>query len=439
MAPDAAGLPPQVGPRGDAALPTTTDADVVVVGAGPGGAAAAAHLAAMGRDVVLLEKDAFPRDKVCGDGLTPRVIRELLDLGMVDEAHGRVDGWATQKGLRIHGGHTVMELPWPELDDWPGWGATATRKVFDEAVARLAQRRGARLHEGVTVTGPVWRDPSERRVAGVTWRDADDREGVVRAPVVIAADGASGSMARALGLKRREDRPMAVAARTYYRSSRSDDPWISSFLDLRDAEGDLLSGYGWIFPLDDGTLNVGLGLLSTSKEFQGVSYRKLLESWAGGLEDEWETTPANRTDRIRSGPIPMGFNRTPLHQRGVLLVGDSGGMVNPFNGEGISYAMEAAKLAAEVVDGALDRRRTADLDAYDAELRQRWGGYYTLGKVFAELVGHPAVMHVCTEYGMPNRPLMELVLKLMAHLTDARPSDAKDVIINTLQRLAPAA
>jgi menaquinone-9 beta-reductase len=422
-----------------APLGPVTVADVVVVGAGPGGAAAAAHLAARGRDVVLLEKDRFPRDKVCGDGLTPRVIKELLDLGMVDEAHGRVDGWATQQGLRIHGGRTVMELPWPELDDWPSWGGTATRKVFDEAVARTAQRRGATLHEGITVTGPLWRDRAASRVAGVTWRDGDGREGEVRAPIVIAADGASGAMAKHLGSHRRKDRPMAVAARTYYRSPKADDPWISSYLDLQDADGNLLSGYGWVFPLDDGTVNVGLGLLSTSKDFQAVSYRKLLQSWAGGIADEWDTTEDNRTDAIRSGPIPMGFNRTPLHQRGVLLVGDSGGMVNPFNGEGISYAMEAAALAAEVADEALTVRRTTVLDRYDAELRRRWGGYYTLGKVFAELVGNPTVMRVCTEYGMPYRPLMELVFKLMAHLTDREPADTKDVIINTLQRLAPAA
>jgi menaquinone-9 beta-reductase len=420
-------------------LDEITHADVVVSGAGPGGAAAAAHLAGLGHDVVLLEKDRFPRDKVCGDGLTPRVVGELLELGMVDEAHGRVDGWATQRGLRIHGGSTVMELPWPQLDDWPSWGATATRKVFDEAVARRAQASGAQLHEGHAVTGPVWRDATESRVSGLRWRDQEGREGEVLAPVVIAADGASGPLGKHLGVTRRTDRPMAVAARTYYRSSRADDDWISSFLDLTDAGGDLLSGYGWVFPLDDGTINVGLGLLSTSKEFQAVSYRKLLESWAGGMADEWETTEANRTGPVRSGPIPMGFNKTPLHQRGVLLVGDAGGMVNPFNGEGISYAMEAARLAAEVVDGALTTKRTADLDAYDHLLRQRWGGYYTLGKVFAELVGHPAVMHVCTTYGMPVRPLMELVLKLMAHLTDRSPSDAKDVVINTLSRLAPAA
>jgi menaquinone-9 beta-reductase len=414
-------------------------ADVVVVGAGPGGAAAAAHLAARGHDVIMLEKDRFPRDKVCGDGLTPRVVKELLDLGLTDEAHGRVDGWATQKGLRIHGGTTVMELPWPTLDDWPGWGATATRKVFDETLARHAQSRGAKLFEGVAVTGPVWRDQTETRVAGVAWRDGDGRTGEVRAPIVVAADGAGGPLAKHLGSPRRSDRPMAVAARTYYRSPKADDDWISSFLDLKDGEGNLLSGYGWVFPLDDGTINVGLGLLSTSKEFQAVSYRKLLSSWATGIADEYGTTEDNRTDRIRSGPIPMGFNRTPLHQRGVLLVGDSGGMVNPFNGEGISYAMEAAALAADVIDGALVTKRTSDLDRYDQELRQRWGGYYTLGKVFAELVGNPAVMHVCTTYGMPYRPLMELVFKLMAHLTDRQPSDTKDVIVNTLQRLAPAA
>jgi len=232
---------------------------------------------------------------------------------------------------------------------------------------------------------------------------------------------------------------MAVAARTYYRSPRADDEWISSFLNLTDAEGTLLSGFGWVFPLDDGTINVGLGLLSTSKDFRGVSYRKLLSSWTTGIAEEYGTTEANRTDRIRSGPVPMGFNRTPLHQRGVLLVGDSGGMVNPFNGEGISYAMEAAALAADVVDGAMTTKRTSDLDLYDHALRQRWGGYYTLGKVFAELVGNPQVIHICTTYGMPYRPLMELVFKLMAHLTDRDPSDAKDVLINTLQRLAPAA
>ncbi len=412
-------------------------ADAVVVGAGPGGATAAAHLADAGREVVLIDKDTFPREKVCGDGLTPRVVRELEHLGLDAEAAGEPAGWARQRGLRIHGGSTVMELPWPALDDWPAHGLTCTREVYDHRLVQVAGERGATVWEGTTVDGPLWRDGEGGRVAGVRWsRDGD--EGEVRAPVVIAADGASGGLARQLGLHRRDDRPMAVAIRTYYASPRADDDWISSFLDLRDEDGDLLSGYGWIFPLDDGTLNVGLGLLDTSASFGNVSYRRMLDAWAGGLAGDWGTTADARRGSVLSGPIPMGFNRTPLHRDGVLLVGDAAGMVNPFNGEGISYAMESARLAAEVTDEALARRSTAVLDRYDAELRRRWGGYYRLGGWFAELVGHPEVMRVCTTYGMPYRPLMELVLKLMAHLTDRRPADAKDALINSLQRLAPA-
>lgn len=424
------------------ALPDpVTVVDVVVVGAGPGGAAAAAHLADAGLDVLVLEKEHFPRDKVCGDGLTPRVVHELLELGLVDEAHGRVDGWATQRGLRIHGGSTVMELPWPELDDWPSWGATCTRSVFDQTIARTAEHRGAVLHEGVTATDVLWHGEDQQRVGGVRWwhRDSDQR-GEVHAAVTIAADGASGKLARQIGLHRRKDRPMAVAARGYWQSPRADDDWISSYLDLTNADGELLSGYGWIFPLDDGTLNVGLGLLDTSAGFRGTNYRRMLTEWATGLADQWGTTPDAQQGRLMTSPIPMGFNRTPLHHRGLLLVGDSGGFVNPFNGEGISYAMEAGRVAAEVVDQAVTARRTDVLDRYDEELRQRrWGGYYTLGRLFTHVVGNPTMMRICTEYGMPYRPLMELVLKLMAHLTDEHPSDGKDLVLNTLQRLAPAA
>src|SRR5690606_31876178 len=155
-----------------------------------------------------------------------------------------------------------------------------------------------------------------------------------RAPVVVASDGASSKLGVAAGLHRRTDRPMAVAARGYWRSPMADDPWISSFLDLQDADGALLSGYGWVFPLDDGLLNVGLGLLNTSKDFRNTNYRRMLQAWAGGMADRWGTTPeAQVGGRLRTSPIPMGFNRTPLHHKGLLLVGDSGGMVNPFNGE----------------------------------------------------------------------------------------------------------
>jgi menaquinone-9 beta-reductase len=279
-------------------------ADVVVVGAGPGGSAAAAHLAARGRDVIVLEKDTFPRDKVCGDGLTPRVIRELLDLGLEDEAHGRAPGFKRNKGLRINGGHTTMELPWPELEDWPDWGGCSTRMVFDETIARTAVRRGAILAQGHAATRPLWRDAAESRVTGVAWKARDGREGEVLAPVVIAADGAGGPMAKHLGVQRRAgaaDGGRSTGLLPLATSRRRMDQLLPRS-DRRRRQPAVRLRLG--LPLDDGTINVGLGLLSTSREFQAVSYRKLLESWATGMAaDEWGTTPgAGGTDPLRSDP-----------------------------------------------------------------------------------------------------------------------------------------
>jgi flavin-dependent dehydrogenase len=133
-----------------------THADAVVVGAGPAGSAAATFLAQAGHDVVLLEKERFPRVKVCGDGLTPRAVKALRALGLDDEAEGGVEGWDRQQGLRMYGGGVVLDLPWPELDSWPSHSLTATRELFDETLARNAVKAGAQLWEETEVTGPVY-------------------------------------------------------------------------------------------------------------------------------------------------------------------------------------------------------------------------------------------------------------------------------------------
>ena len=151
----APGDTPVAGPGAPSRPALTEDADVIVVGAGPAGSATAAYLARAGVDVLLLEKASFPREKVCGDGLTPRAVKALVGMGVpVDEQ----DGWVRNKGLRIIGGGVRLELPWPELSSYPGYGLVRTRLDFDEILARTAQKAGARLLEGVTVTGPVLDD-----------------------------------------------------------------------------------------------------------------------------------------------------------------------------------------------------------------------------------------------------------------------------------------
>jgi geranylgeranyl reductase family protein len=416
--------------------PPADEADVIVVGAGPAGATTAFYLAQSGLDVLLLEKSRFPREKVCGDGLTPRAVKSLVGMGI---KVGEQDGWVRNKGLRVIGAGLRLEMPWPELSSYPGYGLVRTRHDMDEALARRAEQAGARLLEGVTVTGPV-RDERSGRITGVAAKAADDGgERTYRARVVVAADGNSSRLSVAMGLRKRDDRPLGVAVRTYYTSPRHDDDYLESWLDLWDGDR-LLPGYGWIFGMGDGTSNIGLGLLNTSAAFGHTDYHALLRKWLKGMPAEWGFTEENRTAPIRGAALPMGFNRTPHYHQGLLLVGDAGGMVNPFNGEGIAYAMESGEILARTITQALARSRRADtervLAGYPHALSQEYGGYYTLGRVFVKLIGKPGLMRFATKHGMSRPALMRFALKLLANLTDPG-GDVSDRLVNGLSRLAP--
>jgi menaquinone-9 beta-reductase len=416
------------------------EADVIVVGAGPAGSATACFLARAGIDVLVLEKATFPREKVCGDGLTPRGVKALVRMGVPISEQ---DGWLQNKGLRIIGGGVRLELPWPELSSYPGYGLVRSRLDFDETLARTAQQAGARLLEGVTVTGPVLDEGG--RIIGVQARatgQPDDIERQYRARVVVAADGNSSRLSLAMGLGKRDDRPLGVAVRTYYTSPRHQDDYLESWLDLWDGDR-LLPGYGWIFGMGDGTSNVGLGMLNTSASFKNVDYRDLLRRWLAGMPAEWGYTEENRTEPVCGAALPMGFNRTPHYSRGLLLAGDAGGMVNPFNGEGIAYAMEAGEMAAQVIAQALarpDRAGTEQvLHGYPQALKDAYGGYYTLGRKFVRAIGDPRVMQFATKHGMPHPALMRFIMKLLANLTEVRGGDAADRVINALSKMTPAA
>ena len=417
------------------------EADVVVVGAGPGGSTAAYHLARHGLTVLLLEKTEFPREKVCGDGLTPRAVRQLVKLGVDTSPEA---GWLRNKGLRILGGGVRMELDWPDLASFPSYGLTRTRLDFDELLARQAQKAGAELLTRHNVTGPVLDDAG--RVVGVTAKTGGETVDF-RAPLVLAADGVSARLALSLGMAKRGDRPIGVAVRRYYRSpARHDDEYLESWLELRSREsGDkLLPGYGWIFGLGDGRVNVGLGVLNSSSAWGKTNFRAMLTDWLATTPPDWGMNDeANADGPILGAALPMGFNRVPHYTRGVMLVGDSGGMVNPFNGEGIAYAMESAELAAEFAVQALHRpagpERERVLRGYPLELKARYGGYYRLGHWFVKMIGHPQLMKFGTRHGLPRPVLMRFALKLMANLTDPRGGDAMDRIINGLSRVAPAA
>ena len=419
------------------------DADVIVVGAGPSGSSAAYWLATAGLDVIMVEKTSFPREKVCGDGLTPRGTRALIDMGIdVSESAG----WLHNRGLRVIGGGQRLHLDWPELTSFPSYGLVRPRADLDAMLARQATKAGAVLHEQITVVEPTL--DAAGRVIGVTGRNTDRETIEYRAPVVLACEGVSGKLAQRLGVHRNDKRPLGVAVRRYYTSPKTHDDYLESWLELWDGPpnaSNLLPGYGWIFGMGDGTVNAGLGVLNSSAGFQKTDYRAMLTAWLDHTPEEWGLREANATCPTRGAALPMGFNRTPHYVRGLLLVGDSGGSVNPFNGEGIPYAMESGKFAAEAVVQALARAegpsRERALQAYPERMRQEWGAYYRLGATFVKLIGNPKVMQACTRHGLPHPALMRFVLKLLANLTDppsVASADISDRVIAALTRITPA-
>jgi menaquinone-9 beta-reductase len=418
--------------RGSGAAGET--ADVIVVGAGPAGSAVSYYLATAGLDVVLLEKSHFPREKVCGDGLTPRAVKALTAMGVPLPEN---DGWLRNKGLRIIGGGGRIELDWPELSSYPGYGLVRARTDFDQILARHAEKAGARLLEGTAVTGPLL-DDRTGYITGVTTKEGRQFSG----RLVVAADGNSSRLSVAMGLHKREDRPLGVAVRSYYTSPRHDDDYLEAWLDLWDGTS-LLPGYGWVFGMGDGTSNVGVGLLNTSSGFGDIDYRDLLRRWLATMPAEWGFVEENRTQPIRGAALPMAFNRTPHYTRGLVLVGDAGGMVNPFNGEGIAYALESAEIAGRVITQALARTTAAGrelvLQAYPRQLKDAYGGYYTLGRVFVELIGKPSFMRFATKHGVKRPAVMRFSMKLLGNLTETRGGDAVDRLLNAVSKMTPAA
>jgi len=437
---------PSITPSGE----RVQSADVIIVGAGPAGSSTAAYLEMAGLDVLLLEKATFPREKVCGDGLTPRAVRELITLGIPTPEE---DGWIKNHGLRIVGGGVRLQLPWPDLASFPPYGLVRTRKDFDDILAKHAVKHGARLLESTNVTDPIL-DDRTGAIIGVRAKAMDDngRETGApllsfRAPLVVAADGNSSRLSMSMNRPRRDDRPLGVAVRTYYTSPRHDDDYLESWLELwsKNPSGDkvLLPGYGWIFGVGDGTSNVGLGILNTSAAFGKVDYKDILKRWVDTLPPEWAFNEETMTGPVRGAVLPMGFNRQPHYARGLLLVGDAGGMVNPFNGEGIAYAMESGRLAAEVIAQAFARQTDAGrekvLQSYPGVMKDALGGYYTLGRGFAKMIGNPEIMRLAVKYGLPRTTMMKFLLKIMANLAEPHGGDAGDRLINAMSKMTPSA
>jgi len=394
------------------AVPAATD--VLVVGAGPAGSAAAAWAARGGHDVVLADAAVFPRDKTCGDGLTPRAIAELDLLGLGDWARGL----ARNRGLRAAGFGREWQLPWPG-GAFPDHGSAVPRTELDARIREVALTGGATALDGARAVD-VERDGD--RVRAVVFESADDERFRVACRRLVVADGVRSPLGRLLGREWHRETAYGVAARGYVDSGRSDDEWISSHLELRGAEGELLSGYGWVFPLGAraGQVNIGVGTLATARRPAGVQLKSLLETYTDARRDEWRIEGPVRAPA--SALLPMGGAVSGVAGPNWALIGDAAGCVNPLNGEGIDYGLETGRMVAELL-GENDWTTV-----WPAVLRSHYGEAFSIARRLAGLLTLPRFLPLAGPVGMRSRALMTVALRVMGNLvTDAD----RDVVART--------
>ncbi|MGI8949224.1 MAG: geranylgeranyl reductase family protein [Ornithinimicrobium sp.] len=381
--------------------------DVMVVGAGPAGSAAATWAARLGHDVVLADAATFPRDKSCGDGLTPRAVAELADLGLDDWVRSHV----VNQGLRAHGFGQVLELPWPG-GSLPDSGSAVPRTELDDHLRTLALDAGATGVQGTRAVDVTW---DGDRIAGVVL-EQDGARHTVACRHVVVADGVRSQLGRVLGRQWHRDTVYGVAARSYVSSERSDDPWISSHLELRGLEGELLSGYGWIFPLGDGEVNIGVGTLATAKRPAHVQLRPLLQLYADARREEFGLSGALRAPT--SALLPMGGAVSGVAGANWALIGDAAGCVNPLNGEGIDYGLETGRLVAQTIH---DGQQLGA--AWPALLTEHYGEAFSIARRLAGLVTVPRVLPALGPVGMRSTWMMSLALRWMGNLVTDQDRD----------------
>jgi geranylgeranyl reductase family protein len=390
--------------------PAVEQRDVLVVGGGPAGAATAYWLAEAGHDVAVVERKTFPREKTCGDGLTPRAVKALHDMGLAD----KLEEFHRFDGLRARAHGITLELEWPDHPVYPKFGYVVRRRELDQFVAENAVKSGATLHQATEAKTPVLEDGF---VTGAVVRDREsgaDRS--IEARYVVIADGSNSRFGRALGTARDKSYPQGMAIRGYVESPMHDDPWIESSLDVRDRAGNSLPGYGWIFPVGDGSINVGVGLLSTFRDYKSVNTSHLIEEFVATLPDHWQVDESSVRTEPTGGRLPMAGSVNPKVGPTWIVVGDAAGSINPFNGEGIDYAYETGRMAADLLDEALTSGDALALQRYPQLLRDEYGLYFRVARAFAKVIGNPALMKELTRVGMQSRSLMEWVLAIMANL-----------------------
>jgi geranylgeranyl reductase family protein len=389
-------------------MPATADplsTDVLVIGGGPSGSSVATRLAEAGHDITLIEKRTEGRHKSCGDLLSPRAVNELGHLGIDPVAVGG----HKVRGVRMLHGAQRVEVPWPDHPEFPDHGIVCRRDILDDALRDQARAAGANVLMGHEATAPV----SDRGfVRGATVVTADGSIRDIAARFIVVADGASSRFGRGLGTSRKRKWPYVIAARTYFASSRHQEDLVETSLGLPDQHGNPIAGYGWVTPMGDGNVNVGVGVLSSHRDIKSLNTLKLLTAFSERIATDWRIDPAAAKKSPTRLRVPIGGSVGPKMGPTFLVIGDAAGAANPFNGDGLDAALFGGRLAADVLHEALTTGNSTTLQQYPMMINDELERYRKVGRLSARFLGRPSILKPALRLATRSDATLGAVLRI---------------------------
>ena len=360
----------------------------LIIGAGPAGCAAAYFLARQGVEVLLADQYTFPRDKACGDGVSPAGIRLLVRMGVLDPARLTAGERRLVKGIRVvapSGASVDLHYPWLSAQKGLDQGCVIPRRELDAMLVQRAVAVGATFLPGFRATEPVW---EAGRVAGMQGA-CDGRAMELRADIIIVATGCRLRLLRALGLCESAP-PSTIGVRGYLalQTSAFPEPYIHIHV-----QPTLLPDYAWIFPVNDQLVNVGVacarGWRQPDKDALTTLLSRFVAQNSGAAHRLAGAVPVGPP---MGAPLRADFLRRRTYAAGILVAGEAAGLVDPLTGEGIAFALQSGELAAQVAFRAL---ATGDFDrglaAYDRALKHRFASYFRFARQLRARLRDPHV------------------------------------------------
>ncbi len=384
--------------------------DLIIVGAGPAGSSAAIFARRAGLRPLLLDKETFPRDKICGDALSGKSVAVLRELDLLEKIC-KLPGALIQSIIFSSPDHTSfkIDLRTTKLKNNLK-GFVIRRQILDEFMFREAQAAGAETIENFVVTDLIF---DRDKVTGIIGKRRDShQEEKFYAPVVFGADGYNSTVARKLKLYRHDPKHWVVALRCYYENVAD----LGNQIELHYVD-EVIPGYFWIFPLENGFANVGIGMLHAYIKSRNIDLRRALRDTIKNPYFSDRFTDARPLEKPVGWNLPVGSIRRRSYGDGFMLLGDAAGLIDPFTGEGIGNAMYSAKYAIQTILDAHEKNdySAQSLSRYEDNLWRAIGNELSVSTKLQKIGRYRPLLNFVINKAASNSEVSNIIAGMLAN------------------------